>query len=109
MPRSSCTGELVFDPEIEKTTKANKKAKTQAVNFSASTSANSNSESEEEPVVIVEMAAQRTLRELATPDVAQQPLCIDFPDIEVAFELKSGLIHLLPTFRGLAGEDPTNT
>ncbi len=52
------------------------------------------------------MAAQRTLRELATPDVVQQPLCIDFPDIEVAFELKSGLIHLLPTFRGLASDDP---
>uniref|UniRef100_A0A6N2NBX1 Reverse transcriptase n=1 Tax=Salix viminalis TaxID=40686 RepID=A0A6N2NBX1_SALVM len=52
------------------------------------------------------MAQQRTLRELATPNVNQQPLCIEFPNIEVAFELKSGLIHLLPTFRGLAGEDP---
>ena len=33
-------------------------------------------------------------------------MCIDMPQLEVAFELKSGMIHLLPTFHGLAGEDP---
>ena len=33
-------------------------------------------------------------------------MCIELPNEEVNFELKSGLIHLLPTFRGLAGEDP---
>ncbi|XP_027157971.1 uncharacterized protein LOC113759592 [Coffea eugenioides] len=48
------------------------------------------------------MAAQRTLRELATPNVNQQPLCITYTDTEEAFELKSGLIHLLSTFRGIA-------
>ncbi|XP_073138096.1 uncharacterized protein [Henckelia pumila] len=48
--------------------------------------------------------AQRTLRELANPNVTQQPLCIQFPNAN--FELKSGLIHLLPIFRGLVGEDP---
>ncbi|XP_051141146.1 uncharacterized protein LOC127258371 [Andrographis paniculata] len=50
----------------------------------------------------------RTLRELAAPDLAQQPLCINFPTLNntVAFELKSGLIHLLPSFHGLAGEEP---
>ena len=55
-----------------------------------------------------EMAAanNRTLEELATPDLDQQPLCIQYPNLEVAFELKSGLIHLLPTFHGFAGEDP---
>ena len=55
-----------------------------------------------------EMAAanNRTLKELATPDLDQQPLCIQYPNLEVAFELKSGLIHLLPTFHGFAGEDP---
>jgi hypothetical protein len=40
--------------------------------------------------------------------VNQHPLCIVFPNIDVAFELKSSLIHLLPTFRGFAGEDPHN-
>jgi hypothetical protein len=54
------------------------------------------------------MAGNRTLKELAAPDLNQQPLCITFPTLDVAttFELKSGLIHLLPTFHGLAGEDP---
>ena len=48
----------------------------------------------------------RTLKELAAPILNQQPLCIEYPELDAAFELKSGLIHLLPTFRGLAGEDP---
>ena len=55
-----------------------------------------------------EMAAayNRTLKELATPNLDQQPLCIQYPNLEVAFELKSGLIHLLPTFHGFVREDP---
>ena len=48
----------------------------------------------------------RTLKELAAPDVAYQPLCIDYPELDAPFELKSGLIHLLPTFHGFIGEDP---
>ncbi|KAJ9129674.1 hypothetical protein P3X46_035308 [Hevea brasiliensis] len=50
--------------------------------------------------------AARTLKELVAPDLNQQPLCIQYPALNVAFELKSGLIHLLPKFHGLAGEDP---
>ena len=49
---------------------------------------------------------ERTLREFAVPDVTQQPLCIGNPAQNTNFELKSGLIHLLPTFRGLENEDP---
>ncbi|XP_050248936.1 uncharacterized protein LOC126696203 [Quercus robur] len=54
------------------------------------------------------MAENQTLKELAALDLNQQPLCITFPtlDATTTFELKSGLIHLLPTFHGLAGEDP---
>ncbi|RDX86067.1 hypothetical protein CR513_32649, partial [Mucuna pruriens] len=50
----------------------------------------------------------RTLKELATPDVVYQPWCIQYPQLEPAqtYELKSGLIHMLPKFHGLAGEDP---
>ncbi|RDX84349.1 hypothetical protein CR513_34612, partial [Mucuna pruriens] len=50
----------------------------------------------------------RTLKELATPDVVYQPWCIQYPQLEPAqtYELKSSLIHLLPKFHGLAGEDP---
>ena len=51
-------------------------------------------------------AEDRTLKELAAPDVAYQPLCIQYPDLNANFELKSGLIQLLPKFHGLAGEDP---
>ena len=70
-----------------------------------STSSSIKSEEEEE-----EMAhpppEERTLKELMAPDLDQQPLCITYPTLEVNFELKSGLIHLLPTFHGFAGEDP---
>ena len=52
------------------------------------------------------VANNRTLKELATPDLDQQPLCIQYPNLKVAFELKSGLIHLFPTFHGFAGEYP---
>ena len=63
----------------------------------------SNSNLEEEEV----MAGNQTLKELASPDLNQQPLCITFPTLDATtFELKSRLIHLLPTFHGLAGEDP---
>jgi hypothetical protein len=51
------------------------------------------------------VARQQTLKELATPNVENQPLCVSI-DNNVNFELKSGLIHLLPTFNGLAEEDP---
>ncbi|KAK4381641.1 hypothetical protein Sango_2947800 [Sesamum angolense] len=45
---------------------------------------------------------ERTINEMTSPDLNQQPLCIEYPSLDVDFELKSGLIHLLPTFRGLA-------
>ena len=48
----------------------------------------------------------RTLKELATPDVTYQPLCIDYPELNAPFELNYGLIHLLPTFHDFVDEDP---
>jgi hypothetical protein len=51
------------------------------------------------------VARQQTLKELAAPNMENQPLCINI-DNNVNFELKSGFIYLLPTFNGLAGEDP---
>ena len=50
--------------------------------------------------------ANKTLKELAAPDVNYQALAIQYPDLDGDFELKSGLNHLLPKFYGLAGEDP---
>ena len=49
---------------------------------------------------------ERTLREMAAPYFTYESLCIQYPDEGVPYVLKTGLIHLLPKFHGLAGEDP---
>ena len=49
---------------------------------------------------------ERTLREMAAPDFTYESLCIQYPDEGVPYVLKTGLIHLLTKFHGLAGEDP---
>ena len=55
----------------------------------------------------IEMANNnRTLKELAAPNLDQQPLCIEYPQLKVGFELKSGMIHLLPTFHSFPREGP---
>ncbi|KAL0371634.1 UNVERIFIED_CONTAM: hypothetical protein Scaly_0845000 [Sesamum calycinum] len=103
-------GELEFDPEIEKTARRLRK-ETKQLKGEASTSSTSkadfeldvptSSESEEE---VMAQNPERTINEMTSPDLNQQPLCIEYPTLDVDFELKSGLIHLLPTFRGLAGD-----
>ncbi|KAF7841968.1 uncharacterized protein G2W53_004266 [Senna tora] len=52
------------------------------------------------------MAVENTLREHAALSINQAPLCIATPTLQSSLELKSGLIHLLPKFRGLINEDP---
>ncbi|XP_071920785.1 uncharacterized protein [Coffea arabica] len=54
------------------------------------------------------MTNTQALRELATPDLTHQLLCITFPTLaeNTSFELKSGLIQLLLSFHGLSGEEP---
>ena len=47
-----------------------------------------------------------TIKELATLTLDQQPLGIDYPPLNVAFELKSSMIHLLSKFHSFLGEDP---
>ncbi|XP_071916150.1 uncharacterized protein [Coffea arabica] len=119
MPRSSRTDELIFDPEVEKTARRTRKEirrlreeqydiapqeldpEVEPTNLSGDNSSDSDQEE-------VTMANARTLRELAAPDLNQQPLCITFPHLndDTPFELKSGLIHLLSSFHGLPGEEP---
>ncbi|XP_042440643.1 uncharacterized protein LOC122026062 [Zingiber officinale] len=48
----------------------------------------------------------RTMKELAAPDEAFKYSCITYPTLAGDFELRSGLIHLLPKYQGLSGEDP---
>jgi len=56
-------------------------------------------------IITMVVERQQTLKELAAPNMENQPLCINI-DNNVNFKRKSGFIHLLPTFNGLAGEDP---
>ena len=111
LTRSSQQGEpLAYIPEIEKLARKLSKETKEKKSFS------SFSEDPEVDLFIAEgdfcderdpMAAPgRTLKELAAPNVNQQPLCITYPTLDTAFELKSGLIHLLPSFHGFTGEDP---
>ena len=103
--RSSNQGVLQYDPEIGRTLhrlrrKVRRNSKEHDLALDSLFA--SNFDLEEEEV----MAGNQTLKELA--DLNQQPLCIIFPtlDVTTTFELKSGLIHLLPTFHGLVGENP---
>ncbi|KAH9725689.1 hypothetical protein KPL70_007974 [Citrus sinensis] len=115
MVRSSRTGTLSFDPKIEKTARQLRQQTKRAKQRSSSPLLSetdtvpdlveSSSDSEEQ-VMDRPAPIERTLRELAEPNLNQQPLCIQYVDLEVNFELKSGLIHLLPKFHGFAGEDP---
>ncbi|RDY03833.1 hypothetical protein CR513_12533, partial [Mucuna pruriens] len=107
-----------FDPEIETTFHRLRKAKNLVVNNSRSSDSviDSNQLCTNNSIASSNIFAEprqmenndKTLKELATPDVAYQPWCIQYPQLESAqtYELKSGLIHLLPKFHGLAGEDP---
>ena len=88
MTRSSHSVKLKLDPETERIFHILRRT---------------TNESEQEKI---ENMANKSLKELAAPDLNHQPLCIDYSDLDASFELRSGLIHLLPTFRGLAGEDP---
>ncbi|KAL2250253.1 UNVERIFIED_CONTAM: hypothetical protein Sindi_2310000 [Sesamum indicum] len=112
MPRSSRTAELKFDPEIEKTTRRLRK-ETKQHKEEASTSSKPAADSELDVSTsnnskdeVMAQNPERTIKEMTSLDLNQQPLCIEYPNLDVDFELKSGLIHLLPIFRGLAGEDP---
>ncbi|KAL9241194.1 hypothetical protein vseg_015331 [Gypsophila vaccaria] len=52
--------------------------------------------------------AHRTVKKLTTPNMDQQPLCNALPAIVEgnALELKGSLLHNLPFFLGLNGENP---
>ncbi|KAI9118857.1 hypothetical protein K1719_010302 [Acacia pycnantha] len=55
---------------------------------------------------MVEQEHHRNLKELATLNVVNQNMYIQYPELGANFELKSGLIHLFPNFHGLTGECP---
>jgi len=49
---------------------------------------------------------ERSLREMVAPDFTYEILCIQYPNDDGSYVLKTRLIHLLPKFHGLAGGDP---
>ncbi|KAI9114381.1 hypothetical protein K1719_014609 [Acacia pycnantha] len=118
---------LPFDPEIERTILAARRvvSLSHRINTELDTQLNSDSGhsdcvhsidlsdcdsdsisdslvSTNSDIMAGEQANHHTLKELGAPDVNYQPLCIQYPDLAANFELKSGLIHLLPKFHGLA-------
>ncbi|RDY11614.1 hypothetical protein CR513_03690, partial [Mucuna pruriens] len=117
MTRSSSEPLHAFDPEIERTLHRLRKARhTITLDSSSSNSIwnskNSNFTTEESNLFEHHEAGSmenndRTLKELATTDVVYQQWYIQCPQLEPAqsYELKSSLIHLLPKFHGLVGED----
>ncbi|RDY12055.1 hypothetical protein CR513_03199, partial [Mucuna pruriens] len=94
-----------FDPEIEKTLHRLRKARLVLTIWN---SENSNFTTDKSISFEHQEAGSmenndRTLTELATPDVVYQPWCIQCSSLEPAqsYELKSSLIYLLPKFLGL--------
>ncbi|KAK4381989.1 hypothetical protein Sango_2916200 [Sesamum angolense] len=107
MPRSSRTGELQFNPEIEKTARRlRKETKERRVRAKLDIDLTVGERSIFEEIEPEMATNNRSIKELNAPNSDQQPLCITYSDTNDGFELKSGLIHLLPSFHGLAGEDP---
>nr|KYP31399.1 hypothetical protein KK1_048314 [Cajanus cajan] len=43
---------------------------------------------------------------MAAPDFTYESLCIQYPEEDVPFVLKTGLIHLFPKFHGHVGKNP---
>ncbi|KAL0448341.1 UNVERIFIED_CONTAM: hypothetical protein Slati_1390500 [Sesamum latifolium] len=88
MPRSSRTGDLQFDPEIKKTARRLRwETKQQGEETSTSYEdgrditldlTKSFGESEEEVMAIV---PERSIKDMTSPDLNQQPLCIEYPGL----------------------------
>ncbi|KAF7824186.1 DNA-directed DNA polymerase [Senna tora] len=116
MIRTTHGKEFYFDSEIEKTVKKLRKeakAVKRALNSITLTEEFDNLFDlsglfAEEGPSLINMAEEKTLKELDAPPIQQAPLCITAANLQAPLELKSGLIHLLPKFRRLANEDPYN-
>jgi hypothetical protein len=107
LTRSSQAFEFLYNPEIEKTARrlrkeARLRKRHLKEDLEIDVTIRGKSIFEEFEVKM----ANRTLKELAGPDLDQKPLCINYPNIDNDFELISGLIHLLWSFCGCTGKDP---
>ena len=118
MTHNSHIGKLSVDPEIDRTFYVLRRRGKQITMEETSSSRSTESPPGFNAVVELNLKGKsnkeeimaknnnnKSLKELAAPDLNYQPLCIEYPNLDASFELRSGLIHLLPTFRGLVGED----
>ncbi|CAN6723631.1 unnamed protein product [Malus baccata var. baccata] len=104
--RSKSIDLVSYNPKLERTLrKLHRKIKQKRASVSLPPSSPPHLSSEEEEEPQEGMADNRTLRELATPNTDQQPLCITYPYSKGGFKLKSGMIHYLPKFHGFSTED----
>ncbi|RDY03426.1 hypothetical protein CR513_13005, partial [Mucuna pruriens] len=97
-----------LDPEIEITLHRLRKARNIVVNNNNSSNSISSSDNSSPVTNNFDSFEYSTTNsfELATPNVVYEPWCIQYPQLEQTYELKSSLIHLLLKFHGLVREDP---
>ncbi|XP_057792999.1 uncharacterized protein LOC131009358 [Salvia miltiorrhiza] len=115
MPRSSRTGVLVFDPEIEKTAR---KLKKQAKEWKKRSNSappsleeiedpmgdrNNRDEENDREIVDPRQEPPQLIRELGRHR-SNRPLCIVLPAINGNAEIRPGFIQVLPKFGDLPGE-----
>ncbi|XP_057785955.1 uncharacterized protein LOC131003487 [Salvia miltiorrhiza] len=118
MPRSSRTGVLVFDPEIEKTAR---KLKKQAKEWKKRSNSappsledqeeikdpmgdrNNSDEENDREIVDPRQEPPQLIRELGRHR-SNRPLCIVLPTINGNAEIRPGFIQVLPKFGDLPGE-----
>ena len=93
--RSTDSSPFVLDPEIEKTLRSVRR--TARTLFP-----------EQEEEMTDEEPKRVTLESLTAPNLEQQTNAVTFPALPsgTRFELKTGVVQLLPKFSGLATEDP---
>ncbi|MED6222673.1 hypothetical protein PIB30_066559 [Stylosanthes scabra] len=109
-------GSLLFDPEIERTLRRTRQARRRAELarlaldnnpfYFSECSSDSDTQSSSSVSGTPTMAERLTLKQLGGACTAFDNLPNRFPELSANFELKSGLINLLPKFCGRPGEDP---
>ena len=98
--RSNSLPSSFTDPEIEHTLARIRKGKKVLIE----------EEYEEEEPTPLTMSGDKSLEALTAHKVDQSTGAITFPPLAEGkkFELKTGIVHLLPKFEGLSSEDPIN-
>ncbi|MED6221075.1 hypothetical protein PIB30_050969 [Stylosanthes scabra] len=108
-------GLLLFDPEIERTLRRARQAKRRAELARLASDNNpfnwcnsdfdSDTRTASSDTGTFTMGERLTLKQIGGASTAFDNQTARFPELNANFELKSGLINLLPKFHGRPGED----